>query len=197
MAWHIKGSYYAPCSCKIACPCLFGDLDGDNGWCSGVLGFQVDSGAVDGTDVSGAKVVLHGEWPRGFLAGNGKGVAYFDPSLSDEQVGKLGELFSGQKGGVFEVLSTLITDMGPPKRAAISFDKSGDDISLKVEGVGQIDMTPLRGPDGHHTKVLHGAAAFRDETLMGRSSGNAWRDPGLREWTPGGHAEWAEVDWSG
>ena len=67
MSWKMSGTYWGPCSCNVGCPCDLGEIDGDRGWCSGATLFLVRSGNVDGLDVSGAKVVLNGDWPRGYL----------------------------------------------------------------------------------------------------------------------------------
>ncbi len=85
MAWQIIGTYYAPCSCNVGCPCTLGELDGDEGWCSGALIFDIKGGSVDGADVGGTKVAFVGDWPRGFLAGDGTARLYFDPGVSQEQ----------------------------------------------------------------------------------------------------------------
>ena len=67
MAWRITETYYAPCSCNVGCPCTLGKLEGDRGWCSGTLVFDIHGGT---------KVALVADWPRGFLAGNGTSRLY-------------------------------------------------------------------------------------------------------------------------
>src|SRR5437868_11477370 len=103
MAWNIKGSYYGPCSCRVSCPCALGEMEADQGWCSGALAFDIKNGSVNGLDVSGTTVVMEGDWPGGFLGGNGTGRVYFDPSVSQEKRAALGMLFTGELGGVFEI----------------------------------------------------------------------------------------------
>ena len=76
MAWRITGTYYAPCSCNVGCPCTLGELEADRGWCSGTLVFDIQGGNVDGTNVGGTKVAVVGDWPSGFLAGNGTSRLY-------------------------------------------------------------------------------------------------------------------------
>ncbi len=29
MAWRITGTYYAPCSCNVGCPCILGEMQGN------------------------------------------------------------------------------------------------------------------------------------------------------------------------
>ena len=196
MAWQMSGRYLAPCSCKVGCPCLLGELDADRGWCSGTLGLDIRSGDVDGVDIGGAKVVLLADWPRGFLAGEGKGRYYFDTAVSDEQRRALEPVVSGQQGGVFEAVGGLVPDLLPSKQADITFTEDGDDWSVTVEGVGHGAFSPLRGPDGQHTRLLHGAATFRENTVLGKSTDTHFHDPDLREWDSLGHTESTEFDWS-
>ena len=196
MTWQMSGRYLAPCSCKVGCPCALGELDGDEGWCSGILAFDIRSGDVDGVDIGGVRAVLVADWPRGFLAGDGKGRMYFDNSTSDDQQAALEPVFAGQQGGVFEAIGALVPEILPSKRAAVSIADDGDDIRISLEGVGEGRHTPLRGPDGDKTRLLHAAAAFRDDTELGRGEAH-FHDPDLRDWESGGHSETATFDWSG
>jgi hypothetical protein len=197
MPWQIVGRYTAPCSCDVGCPCILGELDGDRGWCSGIVALDIRSGNVDGVDVGGVKAVLVADWPRGFLAGDGKGRMYFDNAVSDEQVTGLEAVLGGQRGGVFEAIASLIPSILPTQRAAITIVHDGDDMRVTVDGVGEGVFTPLRGPTGEPTRVLHGAAAFREDTMLGKGTGTHFHDPDLRDWQSGGHSELAEFDWSG
>ncbi len=186
-----------PCSCDVGCPCIFGEPDGDRGWCSGILALDIRSGDVDGVDVGGVKAVLIADWPRGFLAGNGKGRLYFDNAVSNEQADAIQPVLGGQRGGVFEVFASLVPTFLPTQRAAISFRDDGEDVRVTVEGVGEGVFSPLKSPTGENTRVLHASAAFRDDTMLGRGTGTRFHDPDLREWGSGGHAEMAEFDWNG
>jgi hypothetical protein len=58
-------------------------------------------------------------------------------------------------------------------------------------------VKPLRGPQGDVTRLLHGAAAFRDDLILANGTGTYFRAPELREWESGGHGELVEFDWSG
>lgn len=196
MSWHITGTYYAPCSCKVGCPCLLGEPDGDQGWCSGTLLFDIRSGKVDDTDVSGAKVVLVGDWPRGFVSGNGTGRMYFDPSLSGAQRSALETLLSGKRGGVFEVIGALVPNFLPAKEAPIELQTSGDETRVTVGDFGELAVKPLRGATGEFTRLLHGAAAFRDNTILAKGTGTRWRDPEMRQWESAGHGEYSDFDWA-
>ncbi len=196
MSWNISGTYYAPCSCKVGCPCLLGELEGDQGWCSALLALDIKSGDVDGTDVSGTRAVFAGDWPSGFLSGNGTARLYFDPGSSEQQREALGGVLSGQRGGVFEILSTLITKVLPSREAQISVQAGENETTIKVGDLGQLVIQPMRGPTGELTRLLHGAAAFREDTHLARAHGTRWNDPDLRKWESLGHGEFTEFQWS-
>lgn len=85
MAYHIAGTWMGPCSCKVGCPCVLGELEADRGWCSAVGIFDIKRGTVDGVDVSGTKAALVVDWPSGLLKGNGTGHVYFDTAVSEKQ----------------------------------------------------------------------------------------------------------------
>ena len=196
MAWRITGTYWGPCSCKVSCPCELGEPEGDQGWCSGVLAFEITRGSVDGVDVSGTKAVFDGDWPRGFISGDGIGRLYFDPSASQEQRAALEAVLSGQRGGVFEAIAALVTKTLPSKEAPINIEKGKEETRIKVGDIGELVSKPLRGATGEVTKLLHGAFTFREEIILARGTGSRWRDPEMRPWARGGHPEQADFDWS-
>lgn len=196
MAWRISGTYYAPCSCKVSCPCELGELEADQGWCSGVLLLDVRNGEIEGVNVSNSKVVFVADWPGGMLGGNGTAVLYFDPAVSQQQRSALEGVLAGKKGGVFEVLSTLVPNIHPSKTAPINILQGPDQTRITVGSVGELVIAPLKGATGEPTRLLHGAAAFRDDVFLAKGTGSRWRDPDMRPWESGGHAEYTEFDWS-
>ncbi len=195
MAWHMTGHYYAPCSCKVGCPCVLGELEGDQGWCSACLVFDIDQGDVEGVDVAGTKGAFVGDWPSGFLSGNGKGRMYFDPSDTPEQRTALESVFEGKKGGPFEIIASLLTETLPTQTATITVERTGDTTHVTVGDLVDISVTDLKGPTGELTRVLHGAAAFRENIILGKSSGKS-NVPDMRAWQAGGHGEREDFDFS-
>lgn len=198
MAWQITGTYYAPCSCKVGCPCLLGEMEGDrdDGSCSGVVLVDVRSGESDGVDLGGTRAALVADWPKGFLAGNGTGRIYINEEASEEQQRELEAVVSGQKGGVFEVVGQLVTNVLETRRAPMEVESGNGKTRIRVGDVGEAVVEPLRGPQGDPTRLLHGAAAFREETTLARGTGTRFRDPDLSAWESQGHGEFAEFDWS-
>jgi hypothetical protein len=57
MAWKLDGSYFETCSCDVICPCTASlALGATKDRCNATLVFNIKSGEVDGTDVSGLTV---------------------------------------------------------------------------------------------------------------------------------------------
>ena len=156
---------------------------------------NVQSGDVDGTDVSGTTSALAGDWPSGFLSGNGTARFYFDPDVSAEQRSALESVFRGERGGVFEILAALVPNFLPSKEAPIDIQAGEDSTHIRVGDFGAIVVSLLRGPEGDLTTVRHAPGAFVPEFVLAKGTGTSWRDPELREWSSGGHAERAEFDW--
>ena len=198
MAWRITGTDLGPCSCDLGCPCILGATEGDRGWCSAVRLYDIQSGDVDGVDVSGTKVVLVADWPSGFLAGNGTGRLYFDPGVSQEQRDALEALITGQRGGVFEIIGALVPNFLPSGEATVTIQVDEEGTTQAAVGdIGVVVVKPLRGPQGDFTRLLHGAAAFRDDLILADGTGTYFRAPEMREWESGGHGERVDFDWSG
>jgi len=144
MSWNLRGSYAETCSCELMCPC---NLSFDHGatydYCRATLAFNIREGAVDGTDVSGRKVVVIIDTPKVMTDGNWRVGVYIDDQAADEQFEKLVQVFSGQLGGPMAGLVPLIGEMLGAERAAIEMDdvglrhsvRVGDTIEFEIEDI--------------------------------------------------------------
>ena len=52
MAYRLQGSILEVCTCQVLCPCWIGE-DPDGGTCDSTVAYRIDTGSVDGVDVSG------------------------------------------------------------------------------------------------------------------------------------------------
>ena len=66
MAWRLEGTYTENCNCDVVCPCAASAFAAPATYdrCNAVLAFHIDSGEVNGTDVSDISVVLVLDSPR-------------------------------------------------------------------------------------------------------------------------------------
>jgi hypothetical protein len=133
VSWKVEGHYFENCNCNAPCPCTASlDIGADFDRCTPILAFHVDSGEVEGVDVSGLSVVAVADTPQVMTEGNWRLGVFIDSEASDEQAEKLGAVFGGQLGGPMEALGPLLGESLGVERAPIEFRSEGTTHSLKV-----------------------------------------------------------------
>lgn len=197
MAWTLKGTWYESCSCKMVCRCNFGPAEPDQGWCSGILAFTVESGESNGVDLGGTKVVLHAELPGDFLGGMDKAVLYLDEAGSQEQRDELEAIFQGKRGGVWAGVAGMIAEFLPSKTVALEVS-GGDEPKVKVGEVIDIALARMRTEDGKQAVVVNApiASGFAVDTLELATATGAASDPDLRSWDTLGYGAAVPFNWS-
>ena len=152
MSWNLTGSYVETCSCELMCPC---NLSLDHGatydFCRVTLVFDIREGEIEGTDIGGRKVAAIADTPKVMTEGNWRLGVFIDDQATDEQFGKLVQVFGGQLGGPMAALGPLLGEMLGVERAPITFAdeglrhgvKVGDVIDFEIE-----DIVPFGKPDG-------------------------------------------------
>jgi hypothetical protein len=157
MPWNLTGSYFETCSCDVVCPCTASlSLGATRDRCKVVLVFNVKSGEVDGTDVSGLVVAAVCDTPKVMSDGNWRLGVVIDAAASDEQAEKLGGVFSGALGGPMEALGPLIGENLGVQRLPIEVEEDGlkhsvrigDEIDFEIE-----DVVPFGVESGEPAKV--------------------------------------------
>ena len=157
MAWNLTGSYVETCSCELMCPC---NLSFDHGatydFCRVTLVFNIREGQIDGTDIAGLKVAAIADTPKVMTEGNWKLGVFIDSKATDEQFGKLVQLFSGQLGGPMAALTPLVGELLGAERASIEVVddglrhsvRIGDAIDFEIE-----DVVPFGVESGEPAKI--------------------------------------------
>src|SRR6266511_6303626 len=109
MAWHLEGTYFEQCPCDVVCPCITSAFMAPAvvERCLTVLAFHIDSGEVEGVDVSGLTVAMLVDAPAVMWEGNWRVGMLMDAAASQEQADKLGAVFSGQLGGSMEMFAGM------------------------------------------------------------------------------------------
>ena len=199
MSWKISGQSMEMCNCKMLCPCWLGpEVEPDEGWCGGTIGFDIQTGNSDGVDLSGTVVALVAEWPGNFFDGNGSARLYLDESASAEQRAILEKIFSGNDGGPLEPLfGAVISKWLPSQVVQLNIDW-GETPSLRVGDIGKGTLKRLKDATGQSTRVTGAAAqaGFQFEGMdLASSSGSHWSDPDLQDWD-GNSGTLHEFNWS-
>jgi len=143
MAWQLDGTYFESCSCDAICPCTWSGFTAratlDR--CRALLAYHIDSGEVDGVDVSGLSFALFLDTPPVMSEGGWRVGVYLDNAASDAQTEQLGAVLSGQLGGPVAMLTPLIGEMLGVAKATITYSDYGprhqvtigDDIDVNVK----------------------------------------------------------------
>jgi hypothetical protein len=176
LAWHIEGRFFENCPCDVPCPCAISfSLGADVERCTPVLVFHIDSGEIEGVDVSGLSILAVADTPRVMTEGNWRLGAILDAAASDEQAEKLGAVLGGQLGGPMAALAPLIGENTGLERLPIEFSsekgrhsvRAGDAVDVEVE-----DVVPFGSESGEPARlagVLHPAGSELTVSKASRS----------------------------
>ena len=133
MAWNLEGTYFETCSCELMCPCNFSfDHGATYDYCRVTLVFDIATGDVEGTDVSGRKLAVIADTPKVMTDGNWRLGLFVDDGATDEQVDKLAAVFGGQKGGPMAGLAPLVGEVLGVERAPFDVQQDGLAHSVKI-----------------------------------------------------------------
>ena len=201
MAWHLEGTYFENCNCDMVCPCITSayTMPADAERCLTVLALHIDSGEVEGVDVSGLSVAMLVDTPPVMADGNWRVGMFMDASASQEQADKLGAVFSGQLGGPPQAFAGLIgenlgVEVAPIKHADDERRhrvQIGDFAEIEVE-----DFVPPQRPEGEVyklTNILH----FVNSTLnIGRATTSRFNAFGHEFSNEGKYAQSAPFSWA-
>lgn len=144
MGWRIDGQYFENCSCDVPCPCTVSlDLGADRDRCNAFLVFEVESGEVDGVDVSGLTVAAVADAPKLMSEGNWRLGVLIDERASDEQAEKLGAVFGGQLGGPMEALAPLVSEQLGVERVAMDVSHDNGSHRIRVGDDGEVEVQEI------------------------------------------------------
>jgi hypothetical protein len=158
MSWSVQGRYFENCTCNVPCPCTASlALGADYDRCQVVLVFHVDSGEVDGVDVSGLTVAAVGDTPKVMTDGNWRLGVLIDEAASDDQAEKLGGVFSGALGGPMAALAPLIGENLGVERVPMAFSSEGGRHSVSLGDKGRVeveDVVPFGVETGEPARIV-------------------------------------------
>lgn len=146
-AWRLSGKGYEFCNCQPGCTCNFsGFPTSPDGSCKAAVATRIDSGHCGDVDLSDIVALAIIDWPKAIHDGNGRAVFVVPPAVSDEQLGCLAQIFTGQLGGLpWSILGTTYEVAGVV-RAEVEIDDNGMQSGFRVPGVGEGSGTTLKNP---------------------------------------------------
>ena len=150
MSWNLQGSYFENCNCDSVCPCTSSGLTqpGDHERCLATFAIHVDSGSIEGVDVSDRNVVMVFDAPGNMADGGWEVGMIIDDRASDEQADGLGRVLGGQAGGPMAALAPLIGGMLGVERAPIEYINEGGTHSVVAGGSVDIAISDTQQTEG-------------------------------------------------
>ena len=161
MVWRLEGKYFESCSCDAVCPCTWSALTAKATLdrCRALLAYHVESGEIDGVDVSGLSFALFLDTPPVMSEGNWRVGVFLDEAASDSQAAQLGTVLSGQAGGPPAMLGPLIGEMLGVEKAPITYSEDDRGHHVRIGDaidVGVRDFVAIEGHDPVRlTNVFH------------------------------------------
>ena len=185
MAWNLSGMYYENCSCTATCPCTWSLMQypATTERCNANLAFAIESGEIEGTDMSGRSFALIIDAPALMSEGGWNVGLIIDDGADEAQVAARGAVVSGSLGGPPAALGPLLANFMGIEQHPISITTVdgehtvtiGESTSFTgrphVNGSG--DVVELHGVDAHPAGPVMGVAPVSTSSvsLMGVSFG--------------------------
>ena len=153
-------------------------LGADYDRCQVILVFHVDSGDVEGTDVSGLTVAAVADTPKVMSEGGWRLGVVIDEAASDEQADALGAVFSGSAGGPMAGLAGLVGEQLGVERLPIEFSSESGSHHVKIGDATHVDVEDVVpfGSEGNEpaklTDIFHPANSTLNVAKAGASTIN-------------------------
>lgn len=146
-AWRLRGKGYEFCNCQPGCTCNFsGFPTSPDGSCKAAVATRVVEGHCGGVDLGGIDAVAIIDWPKAIHDGNGKAIFVVPPEVTEEQLGCMAQIFTGQLGGLpWSILGTTFEIAGVV-RAPVNIEDNGIHSGFSIPGVGSASGNTLKNP---------------------------------------------------
>lgn len=146
-AWRLRGTGYEFCNCQAGCTCNFsGFPTSSDGSCKAAVANKIVEGHCGGVDLSGVTAVAIIDWPKAIHDGNGKAIFVVPSEVTDEQLGCLAQIYTGQLGGLpWSILGTTFEVAGVV-RAPVNITDNGIYSGFDIPGVGSAHGDTLKNP---------------------------------------------------
>lgn len=156
--YRLTGKGYEFCNCQPGCTCNFsGFPTSQDGSCKAAVGTHIVEGHCGDVALNDIKAVAIIDWPKAIHDGNGKAIFVVPPAVTDEQLGCLAQIFTGQLGGLpWSILGTTFEVAGVV-RAEVDIDDDGINSGFRIPGVGEARGTTLKNPvtgEDHHAAIV-------------------------------------------
>jgi hypothetical protein len=142
VSWRLSGTYFENCNCNVTCPCAISgfSVPGDNERCIVLLAFHVDSGDIDGVDVSGLSYAVLADAPGMMAEGNWRVGLLMDAAASPEQAEAFAAVASGRRGGAPVGFNPFIGELLGLESVAIEYRDDGPRHSVRIGDLADVEI---------------------------------------------------------
>lgn len=149
MAWKLEGDYFENCSCDILCPCLTSYMQepADTERCLVPLVCRIDDGHLDDVRLDGLCFIMVVDSPAIMAEGNWRLALYIDERATEAQQEALGQILSGDLGGVPGTLAPLIGEVLGTKLVPITYEADGHNRRVEVPGIMEFVVEGIVSPE--------------------------------------------------
>jgi hypothetical protein len=130
--------------------------DPDRGTCDSVVAWHIDTGSINGLDVSGRTIALINHIPGNILAGKWQVVFFVDDRATPEQHEALANVFTGKLGGPLADLTGLFGEVVAIERLPITHTVTDGRGVLQIGSVVDAELAPFTGPENRATTLNDG-----------------------------------------
>ncbi len=200
MTWRLQGKFFESCSCDAICPCTWSAFTAratlDR--CRALLAYHVESGEVDGVDVSGLSFALFLDTPPVMSEGNWRVGVFLDEAASDRQAEQLGLVLAGQAGGPPAMLGPLIGEMLGVEKARITYHEDGRGHHVRIGDAIDVGVEDFVAIEGHDPVRLTDVSHPSNTTLTVAPANTAHLSTFGIDWGREGQSGFsAPFSWSG
>ncbi len=200
MSWKISGQYVETCNCDFVCPCVLTLMQTTtHGNCIFAMGYSIDRGAFDGTDLSGVKFVVVGHTPGNMNKGNWDVGLIVDSSATEQQRDAVTAIASGQAGGPMAALAGLIGNFKGVESRPVRIEGSGNRWTVSVPDMVEEGVEGQSGMGGKTLHLVNTGHPAADQLALAHSTGTRINAFGITYEEPSGrnNGHFAPFDWSG
>jgi hypothetical protein len=141
----MKGDAIGTCSCDWGCPCNF-DAPPTKGWCEGGYAFHINEGRYGETSLDGITIGFYAHSPAALHLGNVTGYVLIDKQTSPEQREAVGQILSGQAGGPFAVLASLLVKIIGPEFVPVEWKFDGPNSHVRFGDRAEAGLKMIENP---------------------------------------------------
>jgi hypothetical protein len=199
--WRMVADETSTCNCAWGCPCQF-NARPTHGRCEALVAVRVREGHYGATTLDGVVFAAAYWWPGAVHEGNGVMQLAIDERATSAQRTAIVNIASGKDGCTFfEIFASVVSQVLDPvyARIELSTDRDKRVAELKVPGLGQFRVEPIRNPvtGEEHRAIIQLPNGFEyKEAEMGNCLENYAKFGDKVISNKNSYAQFAAVDWS-